>query len=133
MDRKTGSDLPLKGLRILVVEDEFLIASAIEDTLQEAGADTVRAASVPCALKDIDYKAPSAALLDVRLGSQTTRDVADCLAARDIPFLFYSGDGLPDEMRDRHPDAELLLKPVTPLAIIEAVRKIAARRKNHRL
>lgn len=125
MEQKTQHDLPLEGLRVLVAEDEFLIASVIEDTLREAGADTSRAASVRAALADIDYKLPSVALLDVHLGQQTTETIADDLAARHIPFVFYSGRGLPERMRDKHPDAQVLIKPVGPRAIVDAVLRIA--------
>src|SRR4051812_41276287 len=82
MEQKSAPDLPLEGQCILVAEDEFLIATVIEDTLREAGADTRRAANVRAALQDIDYKTPSAALLDVRLGRQTSEEVADSLTAR---------------------------------------------------
>jgi CheY-like chemotaxis protein len=130
MERKTKHELPLEGLRILVAEDEFLIASAIEDTLREAGAETLRAASVSSALQTLEHQTPSVALLDVRLGRQTTGDLADNLAALHVPFIFYSGHGLPDEVREKHPHAAILLKPVTGGTIIEALRKAAG---THRL
>jgi len=119
---KTESNLPLAGQRILIAEDEFLISVALQDTLREAGAEILTASNVRVALEEIAAKKLSGALLDVRLGRQTTACVADSLMALGIPFLFYSGQGLPDEMRDKHPDAEVLLKPVTPRAVIEAVR-----------
>ena len=125
MGRKMEHELPLRGMRILVAEDEFLISVVLEDTLSEAGADTVCAATVRAALRDAADEPLTAALLDVRLGRQTTEMVADALAAREIPFLFYSGQELPDKMRDKHPNAQLLLKPVTPCAVIDALRKIA--------
>lgn len=121
MEQRTELQQPLKGLRILVADDEFLIAAAIEDTLKEAGAETVRAATVLAALEGADDEALSAALLDVRLGRQTTEEVADRLAGRDIPFLFYSGQDLPEYMRAKHPNAKVLVKPVTPLAFIAAI------------
>jgi CheY-like chemotaxis protein len=111
-------------MRILVADDEFLIATAIEDTLKEAGAETLRAATIPDALKGAADEALSLALLDVRLGRQTTAEVADRLADRAVPFLFYSGQDLPEEMRCKHPDAKLLVKPVSPLAFIEAILSI---------
>jgi len=122
MGPKTVSDLPLAGQRILIAEDEFLISVALEDTLREAGAEILKAPTVHTALQEIAGEKLSGALLDVRLGRQTTDSVADTLVALGIPFLFYSGQGLPDEMRVKHPDAEVLLKPVTPRAVVEAVR-----------
>jgi len=124
MGPKTESELPLAGQRILIAEDEFLISIALEDTLREAGAEILTASNVRVALEEIAGEKLSGALLDVRLGRQTTDSVADSLVALGIPFLFYSGHGLPDEMRDKHPDAGVLLKPVTPRAVIEAVREM---------
>ena len=126
MKRKTQSELPLRGKKILVVEDEFLIAVVLEEALRDAGTETVRVATVRAAMRDASGEAPlSAALLDVRLGRHTTEEVADALASRGIPFLFYSGQGLPDCMRDKHPKAELLMKPVPPSTIVDAVGRIA--------
>jgi len=124
MVQKQEYDQPLQGLRILIAEDELLIALALEETLRDAGADVRRAATVRCALRDASDQTLSAALLDVRLGRQTTETVADALAEREIPFLFYSGQDLPDTIRDKHPGATLLLKPVGPGAIIDAFRRI---------
>ena len=129
MKAKTEHDRPLEGLRILIAEDEFLISVALEDTLREAGAEIVTAPNVRVALEDIAGQTLSGALLDVRLGRQTTDCVADSLEALGIPFLFYSGHGLPEGMRDKHPGAEVLLKPVTPRAVIDAVLAMVKRAK----
>jgi len=125
MDHKTEPELPLEGVRVLIAEDEFLIAGPIEEALREAGADTSHAATVRAALLDIDYALPSVALLDVRLGLQTSEEVADSLAAHHVPFVFYSGADLPEELRGKHPDAEVLHKPVAPRTIVDTVVKIA--------
>ncbi len=125
MDHKTEHELPLEGVRVLIAEDEFLVAGPIEEALREAGADTSHAASVRAALLDIDYAVPSVALLDVRLGLQTSEEVADSLAAHHVPFVFYSGLDVPDELRGKHPNAGFLHKPVTPRTIVDTVLKMA--------
>ncbi len=90
-------------LRVLVVEDEFLIASLIERHLATLGctvappAATVEAALATLAEWDID-----AAIVDVNLRGDTSFPVADALDARSIPFLFTTGygqSGLPERYR----------------------------------
>src|SRR5215475_11262559 len=100
MERKIEGGHPLQGMRVLVVDDEFLIAVTIEDTLRDAGAEIVSAATLPAALKAASHEPLSAALLDVRLDRHSTEEVADVLASREVPFFFYSGQPLPDRIRD---------------------------------
>ena len=127
MARKTEGELPLRGLTILVAEDEFLIGVDLAESLREAGADIRVAADVAMALRNVADGKLSAALLDIRLGRQTSEAVADALAARGIPFLFYSGHEPPAALRGKHPQAMVLIKPAGSDAVIEAVRKIARR------
>lgn len=124
MGNKTEQVGTLQGMRVLVVDDEFLIAIAIEETLKDAGADIVSAATLPAALKIATEEQLSAALLDVRLGRQTSEEVADMLASRAIPFVFYSGQPLPDSMRAKHPGAQVLIKPIRHDAFIEAILQV---------
>jgi len=121
MERKTETDQPLRGKRILVADDEFLILVGIEDALQDAGADVISAATLPEALKHAREDALSAALLDVRLGRQTTEAVADTLFERAVPFVFYTGQALPDEMRGKHSRAEVLVKPSKQAVFVDAM------------
>lgn len=128
MRRASEGEQPLQNQRILVVEDEFVIAVAIEAALSEAGADVVRVRDVPDAVQNCADQTLSAALLDVRLGRQTTEAVADMLVSRNIPFIFYSGHGLPEEMRSKHPQASVLLKPIPPNLLISAMVELIHRR-----
>ena len=86
---------PLAGRRILVVEDEYLIAIELKRWLQEAGAAVLGPApSVEQALDLIeDDGALDAAVLDINLGpGETVYPVADQLAALGVPSLFATGD-----------------------------------------
>lgn len=100
--------------RILIVEDEPLIAMMLEDLLdaldkQIAGnCDTVEAALAQIARGGID-----AAILDVNLrGGEKSWPVADALAAAGIPFLLATGGG-GDTIADAHRDRPVLTKPFT--------------------
>ncbi|WP_126975733.1 response regulator [Frigidibacter oleivorans] len=87
-------DGALNGRRLLVIEDEALVALDLVAELEEAGAEVVgQAASVPEALELLREIAADAALLDGNLGGQTVDDVAAELARRGIPFCFVSGYG----------------------------------------
>jgi CheY-like chemotaxis protein len=124
MEHKTESDHPLQGMRVLVADDEFLIVVCIEETLRDAGAEVISAATLAAALTSATHDPLSAALLDVRLGRQTTETVADVLAERGVPFVFYSGQALPDRIRKKHPDAKVLGKPSRQGAFVETIAEI---------
>ena len=95
----------LEGIRVLVVEDEFLIATLIEDMLLSAGC--VVAGPIPRlaeALDAVDRGIFDAAILDVNLGGDRVYPVADALSRRNVPFVFvtgYSTGALPEEYAGR--------------------------------
>ena len=79
--------------RILVVEDEYLIAMSLQDALENAGSVVVGPVpSVDKAIKTIELDPHiDAAVVDVNLGGVLAYPVADMLIARKIPFVFTSG------------------------------------------
>jgi len=117
----------LKGLRILLVEDEAMIAMLVEDMLIDGGAEVVGpAGGVKAALAAIsENDVIHGALLDVNLGGEQSFDVADALAARNIPFVFVTGYGGAG-VRDRYPDAPTLQKPFVTSDLERALGALAA-------
>jgi two-component SAPR family response regulator len=104
---------PAAPLKVLVVEDESIVALDIENMLEEIGCKVV--ASVPRLVKAL-YLASSLdidlAVLDINLAGEVVYPLAFRLAERGIPFVFstgYSTATLPSELRDR----PLVKKPVT--------------------
>jgi len=98
---------PLNGVRVLLVEDEALVAMLIEDMLADDGCIVVATASrLTEALGyagDADL-AFDVAILDLNLAGENTFPVASALASRGLPFAFatgYGAGGLPAEWRDR--------------------------------
>src|SRR4051794_22900016 len=88
------TDCPLSGRRVLVVEDEMIVAWLLQDMLADLGCAVVGpAARVSQALAMIDAEAIDAAVLDVNLNGQKSYPVADALAARGMPFVFSTGYG----------------------------------------
>jgi CheY-like chemotaxis protein len=119
-------DENLSGLRILLVEDEALIAMLIEDALETLGCTLV---AVATNLTDALAKAASLefdiAILDVNLNGQPVFPVAELLAARGAPFVFstgYGAAGVPDAFAA----APVLAKPFEQADIAQA---LAAARK----
>ena len=98
------AELP-PGLRVLLVEDELLVAMNVEAMLDALGCVVVAAAArVDEALRVVEREALDAAVLDVSLDGQPSFPVADALAARGVPFVFatgYGASGLREDLRDR--------------------------------
>ena len=101
----------LAGARILVVEDEGLVAMMIEDMLAELGCEVVASiAELPRAWEAAAEFEMDLAMLDVNLAGELVFPVAEILRGRDIPFLFstgYGASGLPSEYADH----QVLHKP----------------------
>lgn len=98
--------------RILIVEDEPLIAMMLEDFLDAMGKQPVATCdSVEGAIAAITADRPDAAILDVNLsGGAKSWPVADALAAAGVPFVLSSGG---DEVVPAHAARPRLSKPYT--------------------
>jgi CheY-like chemotaxis protein len=83
----------LRGRRLLVVEDEYLIAADLALALDDGGAEVVGpAGSVEDALELIAAQSPlDAAVLDINLGNERAYPIADALRERGVPFIFATG------------------------------------------
>jgi CheY-like chemotaxis protein len=102
----------LRDRRILVVEDEYLIAITLSDQLEGVGSIVVGPVpSVERAIKAIESDSKiDAAILDINLGGVRAYPIADKLLARNIPFVFTSGYE-DDVLRTRYPQVRNCLKP----------------------
>lgn len=112
----------LKGVRILLVEDEMLVGLEMRHALAETGADVIGPVSTASeAARLADEANVSAAVLDVNLGGDMIDPVAARLLARGIPFVFVTGYDsrrvLPEALRN----APALRKPVDAAALVEAL------------
>lgn len=113
------------GWRILVMEDDGLLAMDISDTLDELGHVVVGPARThEGAVTMIESEAIDLALLDVNLGNgETSYPVAELLSRRGVPFAFLTGYGdiRPDEgFRDRL----VVSKPIDQGKLIEVLHKL---------
>ena len=116
----------LDGCRVLVVEDESLIAMDIESQLAAAGAIVVGPVGImSTAAHLIESKPLDAALLDATLAGEPVDALAIALEARGVPFAFSSGhelSGLPEGFRDR----PLLRKPFSAEELLASIRALLA-------
>jgi CheY-like chemotaxis protein len=115
---------PLSGRRVLVVEDEMIVAWLLEDMLVDLGCVVVGpAASVNQAVATIDAQAFDAALLDVNLNGQMSYPVADALIARGLPFVFSTGYDK-DRLLERYRTFPVLQKPYHVSELSAALAKL---------
>ena len=114
--------------RILVVEDEALVAMLVEDALEEAGFGVIGPVrSVGQALETLEAEQPDAAVLDLNLAGENSVAVADALVARGIPFVVatgYGAAGLPPT----HRNALVLPKPYDLADLTAMLTRLCERR-----
>ncbi|WEX76159.1 response regulator [Sinorhizobium numidicum] len=110
--------------RVLIVEDEWLIAEDHAASLREAGYQVVGPVpSVKTALQAIEKQEIDLALLDIQLRNETSLPVAERLNAKGVPFAFltgYSDEKLPPDLKDR----EVIPKPVDAAFLAAAVARL---------
>ncbi|WP_133499168.1 response regulator [Cognatilysobacter terrigena] len=102
----------IEGLRLLLVEDEYVLAIGLADALGDLGAVVVGpVTTVEDALALVE-RVPEidAAVLDVNLGHQVVYPVADALLARGIPFLFATANE-PSKLPERFARVPVCRKP----------------------
>ncbi len=103
-----------KEIRILVVDDEPIIALEIASIAQEAGWNvTAMAHNVADALKVIEQNGCDAAILDANLRGTTAAPIAQLLRDVGLPFVVVTGY-FPDQIGDWVGDAVVLTKPFDP-------------------
>lgn len=110
---------PIK--RILVVEDEPMIALHIEGTLEDLGHEVRDAATAADAESILAESAIDLAILDYHLQGETSTHLATRLKAQGIPFIICSGTAGLDELGDAFKGARFLAKPFTTEGLLAAV------------
>jgi two-component SAPR family response regulator len=109
--------IAISGNKIMVVEDEALVALALRDSLDELGFSVIgpfsRISEAMIALRNNHV---DAAVLDVNLGGELIYPLADVLTADHVPFVFITGYGA-DEIERRYASIPILQKPIEPGAL----------------
>jgi DNA-binding NtrC family response regulator len=115
----------LNGSRVLVVEDEPLVAEHIADLLADAEALVIGPMSTVSEARQQVKNGTKidVAILDLTLADGTAVPLLEALSARKIPTVVYTGASLPEIIRRRHPDLVALTKPVAPARLIAELRR----------
>jgi CheY-like chemotaxis protein len=117
------------NVRILVVEDEALIAMDLQALLEEAGYQVLGPAnSTEAALAIIDKETPDLALLDVNLGRSDAFGVAAVLIERKTEVIFLTGHTA-HKLPQAHRHLPLVSKPYLPQVLLQAVERALEKRE----
>lgn len=115
----------LNGKRVLIVEDEFLVALSLQDTLTSLGCIVVGPASnLAAAVQAAESDGIDIAILDVNLRGEQVFPAADILMERGVPVIFCSGHLANAHFPARHTDHVRVPKPYTAAMIVTALREI---------
>ncbi|PAX07983.1 hypothetical protein [Sphingomonas lenta] len=117
---------PLAGKRILVLEDDFYLASDEKELLERAGASVAGPFGRSCDERDLLDAGPvDAAVVDVNLGTGPDFGLARLLTDRGVPFVFVTGYDeavIPDELSH----APRLEKPIRERELVAALTGLVA-------
>ncbi len=128
-DRFARPTEPAKGLRVMIVEDQAMIAMDLEASLNESGAVVASVcASAAQALKALESTEIDAAILDFNLAGESSLAVAEALEKRGIPFIFATGQGHETPMPPRFAAKATMRKPYDVNQIMAALGEALAGR-----
>ena len=125
-----GMQVNKPPLRILIIEDEPIIALDLQDFLVDAGFDVVGiAGKLDKALEMIESVAFDAAVVDANLAGVSAAPAASALTGRSIPFVVLSGYSLEQHL-GAFAGPPCLQKPFQPAQLMHALETIAAGRQD---
>jgi DNA-binding response OmpR family regulator len=108
--------------KILIAEDEMIVAFDLCDTVEEAGYEVEGPhAGISSAMLAFQKEKPDIAILDVELADGNIFSFARKLEAENVPVIFHSGSLSGREIEDRFPEAIVRMKPCPPTAMLDAV------------
>ena len=118
--------------RVLVVEDEFIIALDLSETVRDLGF----LVDGPYADKEnafvaMDRAMPDLAILDVNTADGEVYPLADALTEAGVPIIFHSGRVSPENLSQRYPEARACAKPCPPAELIEMLGAAAHEAASH--
>ena len=112
----------LLGYRVLVVEDDMILALDVERSLRDAGAEIFGPAKTAADATALARTAPlTCAVIDVNLGCELVFPAAHVLRERGVNTIFCTGYDVHVLQQD-WPDAQVLSKPVSSQRLIRAIK-----------
>ena len=117
---------------VLVVEDEFIIALDLSETVKDLGYQLEGPfADKENAFLAIEDEMPDCAILDVFTDDGEVYPLADALSEAGVPIVFHSGHVTPQEVRERYPDSIACAKPCPPDKLIDALQEAVCKAQHH--
>lgn len=111
----------LQGLRILVVEDNFLVAEAVREVFEDCGCVVLGPVQrLAEAMAMVESTALDGAVLDINLAGEFCFPLATALRARDVPFIFLTGYGEANLIPPEFHGVPQLSKPFDALEVAKA-------------
>lgn len=111
------------GKRVLVVEDDPIVAMVVEDTLRDMGLEVLVDLSLVDALSEIETSEFDAALIDVGLRGESAYPVMVALQERRVPFAVMSGGDL-TALAAEFPKVRMMSKPLDMKSLQKAMRDL---------
>lgn len=113
--------------RVLIVEDQYLVAETYRGAVEELGFEVVGPSpSVVGALRLLEDEAVDAALLDVVLNGRVITPVASRLRELGVPFVFLSGAAVQELVPEDFHDVGVLEKPASMRDLTQALQRLLA-------
>lgn len=120
VDASTIRDLPIKNRRVLLVEDEPLVAMMMTQMIGDLGGEVIGPfGTIGEALANLPEQI-DAALLDVNVGGELVYPLADCLVAREVPITFLTGYDS-RSIDKRFASYDVLTKPIEEAELVNAL------------
>jgi DNA-binding NarL/FixJ family response regulator len=123
---------PLRGIRILLVQDEALVAWEAAERIRTWGAEIIGPTSSvaqACALADSD--APDAALLSVNVRQESIRPLVEKLRLGGVPFVFATGYSQHTLSSDEYADCTFIGRPFETATFLQALATAFAKARDH--
>ncbi|MFZ2105537.1 MAG: response regulator [Roseiarcus sp.] len=121
---------PEEPARVIIVEDEPLVAENLRDDLVEAGFDVVGVAPrVESALKLIERTGFDVAILDANLAGTSAAPAAAALSARGLPFMVLSGYAR-EQLQREFSEAVYIQKPYRVRKLIDALNSLLHKQRD---
>jgi CheY-like chemotaxis protein len=124
-DHEMTEAATLQGRRILVVDDDYLVALVVIDLLEEVGAEVLGPlgqVNEAMAFIEANSEAIDGAVLDVNLNGAKSYPVADILAAHEIGFVFATGYGA-DALEGGYQKYPRCEKPFNGITLVASLTK----------
>jgi len=114
----------LTAKKILIVEDEAMIAFDLEDVVMSRGAKAAVCLDLETALKKVEADDFDVAILDYNLGGRTVLPVADTLQAKGVPIVFNTAMADLENLSARYNGAMVCRKPANEAELVGLLVKL---------